>query len=276
MFAGLALSGDGPGHRRARGCAGTAARMSVPASMQWDLLPPWAIRMPGALIAGMLEPAYDVAGDAYDYAAGDGMLHFAVVDGMGHGIGATLLAGLSVGAYRHARRAGAPLRTVHTAIDEALASGYDDLSFVTGLIGTLAHRHRAGCGGPAPGTRRRCCCAAGRWSASLSCTPTVPFGLGTGVPAVSTCDLEPGDAVLLYTDGVTEAHAPGSEPFGLDRLTDLLEREAAGDAPAGGTAAQAGPRGARPPGRASCATTPRSCCCAGRAPDRAPRRAPRR
>ena len=35
--------------------------------------------------------------------------------------------------------------------------------------------------------------------------------------------------MLLYTDGVTEAHAPGSEAFGLERLTDLLERESAGD-----------------------------------------------
>jgi serine phosphatase RsbU (regulator of sigma subunit) len=33
--------------------------------------------------------------------------------------------------------------------------------------------------------------------------------------------------VLMYTDGVTEARAPGGEQFGLDRLVDLLEREAA-------------------------------------------------
>jgi serine phosphatase RsbU (regulator of sigma subunit) len=45
---------------------------------------------------------------------------------------------------------------------------------------------------------------------------------------VSSYDLEPDDAVLLYTDGVTEAHSPGGEPFGLSRLADLLERESAG------------------------------------------------
>ena len=33
--------------------------------------------------------------------------------------------------------------------------------------------------------------------------------------------------MLLYTDGVTEARTPDGEQFGLDRLTDLLEREAA-------------------------------------------------
>jgi serine phosphatase RsbU (regulator of sigma subunit) len=226
VFAGLALSAmnrftDAPRVRR------HGRSLSLPASIQWDLLPPWAIRMPGAVIAGILEPAYDVAGDAYDYAAEDGVLHFAVVDGMGHGIGATLLAGLAVGAYRHARRAGAPVAAVHTAIDEALASAYDDLSFATGLTGTLTAatgRLEWTCAGHPPPLLLR-----GRnVVAELGCEPTVPFGLGTGAPAVSSRDLEPDDAVLLYTDGVTEAHAPGGEPFGLARLTDFLERQSAG------------------------------------------------
>jgi hypothetical protein len=226
VFAGLALSAmnrftDAPRVRR------HGRSLSLPASIQWDLLPPWAIRMPGAVIAGILEPAYDVAGDAYDYAAEDGVLHFALVDGMGHGIGATLLAGLAVGAYRHARRAGAPVAAVHTAIDEALASAYDDLSFATGLTGTLTAatgRLEWTCAGHPPPLLLR-----GRnVVAELGCQPTVPFGLGTGAPAVSSRDLEPDDAVLLYTDGVTEAHAPGGEPFGLGRLTDFLERESAG------------------------------------------------
>jgi serine phosphatase RsbU (regulator of sigma subunit) len=226
VFAGLALAamnrvGDAPRvHRHGRS-------LSLPASIQWDLLPPWSIRMPGAVIAGILEPAYDVAGDAYDYAASQGMLHFAVVDGMGHGIGATLLAGLAVGAYRHARRGALPAQEVHAAIDEALTAGYDDLSFATGLVGTLAAgtgRLEWTCAGHPPPLLLR-----GRKAvAELGCDPTVPFGLGTGTPAVSSCDLEPGDAVLLYTDGVTEAHSPGGEQFGLGRLTDLLERESAG------------------------------------------------
>jgi serine/threonine protein phosphatase PrpC len=201
--------------------------MSLPASMQWDLLPPWAIRIPGALVAGILEPAYDIAGDAYDYAGGDGVLHFAVIDGMGHGLGSTLLADLAVGAYRHARRAAAPAQAVHAAIDEALARGYKDLSFATGLIGTLTTatgRLEWTCAGHPPPLLLR----GRKVVAELECDPTVPFGLGTGIPAVSSRDLEPDDAVLLYTDGVTEAHAPGGEPFGLDRLADLLERESAG------------------------------------------------
>ena len=112
--------------------------LSLPAGMQWDMLPPLSARAGGALIAGVLEPAYDIAGDAFDYAVNDGVLHFAILDGMGHGIGSTLLTGLAVGAYRHARRNGASLPDTHTVIDEALVGYYGDLSFATGIIAQLA------------------------------------------------------------------------------------------------------------------------------------------
>jgi hypothetical protein len=205
-------------------------RMSLPASMQWNLLPPWGLTVPGARVAGMLEPAYDVAGDVFDYAANDGILHFAVIDGMGHGIGATMLADLAVGAYRHARRGGAAIGETHAAVDEALASGYEDLSFATGIIARLAldtGRLTWSCAGhPRPLLLRD-----RKVVAELDGDVTVPFGLGTGTAAVNARDLEPGDALLLYTDGVTDARVGAGELFGEDRLTDLLEREAASETP---------------------------------------------
>jgi hypothetical protein len=224
VFAGLVIAGvgrvnDAPRVRRQR------RGMSLPASIQWDLLPPWSLRIPGAVVAGILEPAYDVAGDAFDYAADDGVLHFAIVDGMGHGIAATMMTSLALGAYRHARRTGASLPEIHAAIDGALAERYDDLSFVTGVIGTLtvAGRLEWTCAGhPRPLLLRD-----RHVIAELDCVTTVPFGLGTGTPELNSRDLEPGDAVLLYTDGVTEAHDPGGEQFGLDRLADLVEQQEA-------------------------------------------------
>lgn len=229
VFAGLvlaALSGtsDTPHVRRRR------RGMSLPAAVQWDLLPPWNARVPGALIAGMLEPAYDIAGDAFDYAAEDSMLHFAIIDGMGHGIGSTMLTGLAVGAYRHARRDATPIPRMHAAIDEALTGYYGDDSFATGIIGTLAVRTGRlewSCAGhPRPLLLRD-----RKVVAELECEATVPFGLGTGTPTASAADFEPDDAVLLYTDGVIEARTPDGELFGLDRLADLLEREAASEQP---------------------------------------------
>ena len=200
--------------------------MSLPASMQWDLLPPLSARTGSAVIAGVLEPAYDIAGDAFDYVVNSGNLDFAIIDGMGHGIGSTLLTGLAVGAYRHARRDRATLPRIHQAIDAALAGYYDDLSFATGIIGRLA----TGSG------QLEWSCAGHPWPlllrgrkvvSELSCEPALPFGLGDSPPRPSTEELQPDDAVLFYTDGVIEARTPDGELFGLDRLADLLEREAA-------------------------------------------------
>jgi hypothetical protein len=51
-----------------------------------------------------------------------------------------------------------------------------------------------------------------------------PIGLGGGTSPVNEVVLERGDALLFYTDGVTEGGARGGERFGLDRLVDLLGR----------------------------------------------------
>jgi Stage II sporulation protein E (SpoIIE) len=206
--------------------------MSLPAGMQWDLLPPLTARTAGALIAGMLEPAYDIAGDAFDYAVNGADLHFAIFDGLGHGIGSTLLTGLAVGAYRHARRDGAPVAGMHAAVEAALAGYYDDVSFATGIIARLATgsgRLEWSCAGhPRPLLLR-----GRKMVAELSCDSVLPFGLGDDAPEPSIEQLEPDDVVLLYTDGVTEARTADGEQFGLERLADLLEREAASGRTAG-------------------------------------------
>ena len=230
VFAGLVTAltarvSDVP-HVRRRGRA-----MSLPASMQWDLLPPLSTRTDGALIAGLLEPAYDIAGDAFDYALNEGELHFAILDGMGHGLGSTMLADLCVGAYRHARRQGAPVAAIHAAISRALTAQYDDMSFATGIIGRLTlatGRLEWSCAGHPPPLLLR----GRKVVAELSRDPALPFGLSADPPVLHSQDLEPGDAVLLYTDGVIEARTPQGEFFGLERLTDLLEREAASGQPA--------------------------------------------
>jgi len=225
VFAGLVVASaarvsDVPYVRR-RGRA-----MSLPAGMQWDLLPPLSARTPGVLIAGVLEPAYDIAGDAFDYAVNGADLQFAIFDGLGHGIGSTLLTGLAVGAYRHARRDGTPVAGMHAAVEAALAGYYDDVSFATGIIARLATgsgRLEWSCAGhPRPLLLR-----GRKVVAELSSAAVLPFGLGDPAPEPGVEQLEPEDAVLLYTDGVTEARTPDGELFGLDRLADLLEREAA-------------------------------------------------
>ena len=51
-------------------------------------------------------------------------------------------------------------------------------------------------------------------------------------PSIGSEQLEPGDRVLLHTDGVTEARAPDGTFFGDQRLTDLIIRNLAAGLPA--------------------------------------------
>lgn len=59
----------------------------------------------------------------------------------------------------------------------------------------------------------------------LSCPPAPPLGTGLGVHGTPRRDqLEPGDRLLFYTDGITEARNAQGQEFGLDGLTDFLIR----------------------------------------------------
>lgn len=95
--------------------------MNLAAEMQWDMLmPPLAFSSPELAIAGILEPAYFVAGDAFDYSLNGDLFNFAVLDAMGHGVHSTLASTLALGAFRHGRRRGLELTVVAEQIDDAL------------------------------------------------------------------------------------------------------------------------------------------------------------
>jgi hypothetical protein len=105
--------------------------MSVAAEMQWSLLPPLTMSVPQVAVSGALEPAYKIAGDSFDYALNDNVLHVAVIDAMGHGLDAATMATVAVGAYRHARRADIGLSEIYAFMDRAIAEQFGPDHFVT-------------------------------------------------------------------------------------------------------------------------------------------------
>lgn len=205
--------------------------MSLAASMQWDLLPPLTMRADRVTVAGLLEPAYEVAGDGFDHSINGNRVDVAVFDGMGHGIGSTLLTTLAVGAYRHQRRDGRDLTAMHETIDAALALQFGSDSFVTGVLARLdtstGRLELTNAGHPAPLLLRD-----RQVVGELRTEIATPFGIGSRCEQVAEVALQPGDMVVLYTDGVVEARGADGQEFGVARLSDLLEREAASGRPA--------------------------------------------
>ncbi len=199
--------------------------MSLPAEMQWALLPPLIMTNPQVAVAGILEPAYDVAGDSFDYALNDDSLHVAIIDAMGHGLDAAVMATVAVAAYRHARRDNVELPDLYAAMDRAIAGQFDDEHFVTVQMAHLdvgSGRLRwVNAGHPHPLLLR-----GRRVVRPLDSPTTLPIGFGGADPLVSEEALEPGDRVLFFTDGITEEHLSGGDLFGETRLINLLEKVA--------------------------------------------------
>ncbi len=203
---------------------------SLPAEIAWHLLPPLTFGTDRDVLAAMLAPAYDVGGDSFDYSADTANLRVGVFDAMGHGLPAGLMATVAMGAYRNARRRGSSLLETAVAIDEAIGGHFQPGQFVTGVLaelklatGTLTW-HLAG--HPAPLLLR------GRQVVkTLATEPDLPFGLG-GARSSAAERLEPGDRLLLFTDGVVEARAPDGQLFGVHRLADLVARQQTAGVPA--------------------------------------------
>jgi len=195
--------------------------LSLAASMQWDLLPPLVLRTEAVAVAGLLEPAYDVGGDCFDYAANGPVFDFAIFDAMGHGLSSAVVAGLAMGSYRHDRREARSLEAMHDALATTMHDQYHGTTFTTGVLGridTITGGLTWTCAGHPPPLLVR----GGQVIKELDCMPTPPWGIEPSPPMLGTEALEPGDSLLLYTDGVTEARTPEGDQFGLDRLVDLL------------------------------------------------------
>ncbi len=197
------------------------------AELLWRLLPPLTAGSGSFVLAGMLEPAYEAGGDAFDYALSETTVSLAAFDARGHGLPAAALAATAVSAYRSARRDGRGVYDQARVIDEVVAGTSPGSSFVTGVLAELdvpsGRLRYVNAGHPAPHLLR-----GGRVVKSLVGGRRVPFGRGTGVLTVAEEALQPGDWLAVHTDGVTEARDATGVCFGEERLVDVLSREVSG------------------------------------------------
>jgi len=195
--------------------------MHLAAELRWTMLPPLTYVDDRVSVSGILVPAYEVAGDSFDYAMNGDTAHLAIIDAMGHGLEASRMANLALASYRSSWRQGLDLIASYEALDRIVAAEFGPEKFVTGQLARLDVTTGAltwlNAGHPAPILLR------GRTSTSdLKADVSLPMGLGDLPTTLAQAALSPGDCVLFFTDGVTEARSSAGELFGRKRLAELL------------------------------------------------------
>ena len=201
--------------------------MQLAAEMLRSQLPPLSFSTGHLMISGILEPSYDVGGDAFDYAVNGDTAHLALFDAAGHGsaggMHAVVLASIALGAYRNARRAGMDLVATYHHIDDAVRA-HDRAGMITAVLAELDQctgtLRVISAGHPGGIVLRH-----GKVVKVLPSPTALPVSLGDRRPPLVVEEaLEPGDRLLLYTDGIVEARSADGEEFGVDRLIDFTAK----------------------------------------------------
>ena len=212
---------------RARGAVGR----TVEAELLWNLLPPLTFAAHDVAVAGLLEPSEQVAGDVFDYAVEGSTVDVAIFDGTGHDLSSGLLTSVVLATYRNHRRRGEDLVACAGAVDRVLSTHTDGAGYATGVLlrldTTTGELQYLNAGHPHPLLLRR-----GTDLEPLTHSGRALFGLGGREATIARVQLEPGDQVVLYTDGVTEARDERGEFFGVDRLASLVREHGADQRPA--------------------------------------------
>lgn len=116
-------------------------RLAPAAEVQWDLLPPLSCSAEQVALSGLLEPAYDLGGDSFDYAFDKTQVDFAILDAVGHGLPAVLMSAAAINSLRNTRRARGTLSAAYHSADRSIAAQFGESSYVTGVILGLGAWH---------------------------------------------------------------------------------------------------------------------------------------
>ncbi|WP_329792377.1 PP2C family protein-serine/threonine phosphatase [Lentzea sp. DG1S-22] len=198
-----------------------AARLTLAAEMQWQLLPGRSCRRPEYDLGGQLEPAYAIYGDNFDWSASAEHLTLAVTNGMGEGIDAALLTNLAVNALRNARRAGVSLADQAALADQAIYGQHAGRLHVAVLL--LQFELKTGrvevidAGSPSVWRLR---------DGAVECISfedQLPLGMFEDTQyAPQEFQVRPGDRLIFVSDGVHDVASPAGERYGERALARAI------------------------------------------------------
>ena len=218
----------------------------------------------GYEIAARSLPAEEVGGDFFDFLPfDDELLGFAVGDASGHGLPAALLVRDVVTGLRMGIEKDLKVAEVFARLNRVIHRSNLSSRFVSRVLRRAGGGRATWCTST-PGTRRRCCSPATR-TVELETGGTVIGPLPEVRFRQGLARLEPGDVLVLCTDGILERRNRAGDFFGQERLEGAV-REAWGQ-PAGGCWSACSRRRASSARRATGRTTPRWSSCGG-GPDR--------
>jgi serine phosphatase RsbU (regulator of sigma subunit)/anti-sigma regulatory factor (Ser/Thr protein kinase) len=202
--------------------------LEVAKLIQQNFLPKQLPELTGWQVAAYYRPAREVGGDFYDVIPlPEGKVGFVVGDVTDKGVPAALVMAATRSVLRaSAQRLVNPGETLER-VNEHLCPDMPEKMFVTCLYGVLdpetGHFRFANAGHDLPYVKT----ADG--SEELRARG-MPLGLMPGMPyEEKETVLQPGDSLLLHSDGVVEAHSPDREMFGFPRL-----KQCVADYPGGG------------------------------------------
>jgi serine phosphatase RsbU (regulator of sigma subunit) len=197
--------------------------MMLARRIQRQFLPRELPRVPGYSVAIDYTPAMSIGGDLYDFMPlGDGLVGIAVGDVSGKGISAALYAAKLGSDLRHVAAGLTGAKTILERFNAQLAGTDTEGMFATLVLAAIDTRTHmvsvANAGHTLPIVRA----ADGRVS-EIGSGGKLPLGLAaTATFDVVTHQLEPGESITFYTDGVSEGLNEKKELFGEDRLRQAV------------------------------------------------------
>ncbi|MCY1145291.1 PP2C family protein-serine/threonine phosphatase [Actinoplanes sp. Pm04-4] len=198
-------------------------RLTMAAELQWELLPGRSLGGERFRLAGQLDPAYAMYGDHYDWSVTDDRLTITVLNGDGDGIEAALLTTVAVNAMRNARRSGANIVEQAELASDAIYSRYAGQSHVATLL--LEVDLTGGAVEAVDAGSPRALIAHEGDIRGVSLEQQLPLGMfGDSRYEIQKFQLEPGDRLLVVSDGVHAATPGGRPPYGEAGLLNALRR----------------------------------------------------
>ncbi len=211
-----------------------ARELALAGSVQSSLLPKELPALPGWKLAVMLQPARETSGDFYDIIRlPNDHLGLVIADVVDKGAGAALYMALSCTLLRtYAAEHPADPARVLSCVNRRLLSDTDACEFVTVFYATLepaTGRLRYGNAGHIPPYLMR-------RHADVEVQPLARTGIPLGLYedqtwAEESLQLDPGDALVLYTDGVTDAQNAQGAYFGAEHLLTMMQNGVGRSAP---------------------------------------------